>query len=85
MNFGDESEMRIWIVYRTDEVHYDEYDSAVVIADTEDQAKSLFPGTDASDRSISLDSIVAELIGKTNKDAEKKYHGGIICSSYNAG
>lgn len=34
---------KIWLVHRTDRVDYDEFDSIVVFADTEDEARFIHP------------------------------------------
>jgi len=76
--------MKLWLIYRTDDVEYDEYDSAVVIAETEEQARSLFPQSEYS--KVDLKNVVAISIGKPDRKTEKKYAvEGIVCSSFNAG
>jgi len=76
--------MKLWLIYRTDDIDYDEYDSAVVMAETEEQARNLFPQD--FDSKVNLKNVVVECIGKSDKKTEKKYSSlGIICSSFNAG
>lgn len=36
--------MKLWLVSRTDQIGYDQYDSAVVAAETEDVARHTYPG-----------------------------------------
>lgn len=40
--------MKIYYVNRTDETDYDEYDSMVVIAESEDQARCIHPSSETS-------------------------------------
>ena len=64
--------MKIYIVYRTDPVGYDEYDAAVVVAKNEDEARKLCP-FNADDREI----VKVEIVN--NKVA------GVVLASFNAG
>lgn len=64
--------MKIYRVYRTDNVRYDEYDSAVVVAENEELARDSCP-FDASDHEVVKVEIVS------NKAA------GVVLASYNAG
>ena len=74
--------MNLWLVSRTDVVYYDEYDSAVVMAKTEEEAISLFP----DELSIYGKKLIVELLGKANLATKKKYAAdGVVCSSFNAG
>ena len=76
--------MKLWLIYRTDDIDYDEYDSAVVIAETEEEARNLFPQDPYN--KVDLKNVVAISIGKPDRKTEKKYAAkGIVCSSFNAG
>ena len=36
--------MKLWLIYQTENTGYDTYDSAVVAAETEDEARKIHPG-----------------------------------------
>jgi hypothetical protein len=64
--------MNIYKVYRTDNVDYDEYDSAVVVAESEAQARELVPFA-ANDTEI----VKVEIVDNTVP--------GVVVASFNAG
>lgn len=64
--------MNIYKVYRTDKVNWDEYDSAVVVAENEAQARELVP-FNASDP----ETVKVEIVDDTV--------AGVVVESFNAG
>ena len=73
--------MNIYLLTRTDRWSYDDYDSTVVIAKNEEEAKQIsIKSLGSSGWVSSSDLINAELIGKAI-DKEPK----IVLSSFNAG
>ena len=82
--------MNIYLISQTENNNYDSYDSAVVCAKDENEARNMSPidGTqfDWNDNmwlswACKPENITVKLIGKANKDIKH----GVICSSYNAG
>jgi len=79
--------MKLYLISRTDSWSYDDYDSAVVAAPSEDVAKSIHPspyhtdGDDDDDGWPSIDKVAVKLIG----DAVEGTEAGVICASFNAG
>jgi len=93
--------MKLWLISQTENIGYDTYDSAVVAAETEDQARGMNPGGDdykwydgkwwvkyPSGR-VSLDRSYDWV---HPKNVSVKLIGnaetdikGVICASYNAG
>ena len=80
--------MNIYRLWQEVNNEYDTYDSMVVIASNETEAKSYHPsgGTtqetlDGWDSWCSLEDVQIELLGK----ASKKQKAGIVTASYNAG
>ena len=71
-NTKQEQNMNIYKVYRTDPIGLDEYDSAVVVAENEQQARDLCP-FEASDTDIVKAEIVDDKVA------------GVVVSSFNAG
>ena len=73
--------MNIYLVSRTDEVDYDEYDSLVVYAKSREAAKDISPCAEYFHAWASKENLKVELIGSNVlvKDPD------IILSSYNAG
>ena len=69
---------RIYLIERTDEVNYDEYDATVIIAKTPEEAKNLALKLEGF---TTEDKIICELIGIANKDQPI---GEVLCS-FNAG
>lgn len=84
--------MNLYLLTQGDNTGYDTYDSCVVVAKNEDEAKKIHPSgddeqswkTDKIFRSWanSPDTVEAELIGKAVKGSVS---GTVICSSFNAG
>mgnify|MGYP003463396401 CR=1 FL=1 len=90
--------MNIYLVARTDRVDYDEFDSFVVIAKTEEEAKNIHPyykeEEDAKEeawywknshswvKKDDLYSLTITLIGKATKEYKVRK---VICASFNAG
>lgn len=78
--------MNLYLIERIDKVHYDEYDSLVVAAESEDIAKTIHPNY-PQPRRISYDSWTTEdklevtLIGITDVYKETT----VVHSSFNAG
>ena len=80
--------MKVYLVKRTDEVNYDEYDSCVVIAESVEQVEDII------NRKVDYVYDIENRIGQsywdmgnrtiTEIDLSSNKHG-IICSSYNAG
>ena len=82
--------MNLYLLKRTDKWDYDQYDSAVVAAESENEAKKIHPdGSDIIvseeanrwDSWVSVDRVECQLIGV----AEPLTNRGVICSSFNAG
>ena len=81
--------MKLWKISQSVNTGYDTFDSAVVAADTEEQAKRMYP-SDGSDITVSdcawswtsdPNNVECEYIG----EAKVGLREGVICSSYNAG
>jgi len=86
--------MKLYLLERTDNCNYDEYDSAVVCAHDAADASTMHPGSYLEDPIRRLngnryDSWVSkpEMVKVTcigiTADAPTKY--GVVCASYNAG
>lgn len=75
--------MELYLLSRIDEVDYDEYDSAVVAAESEEESKNIEVGHIGQYHSswTTPDNIKVELIG-TAREGTK---AGVILTSYNAG
>lgn len=82
--------MNLYLIKRTDKINRDEYDSAVVAAETEEQARKIHPkknydpnieGEWYKNQWVDEDSVVVELIGM----AKPYTKPGVICASFNAG
>lgn len=80
--------MNIYKVERTDSAGYDEYESFVIVAETESVARYTHPtGCDIEDAGRSANSwpvvpedLIVTLVGRTVGDVR-----GVICASFNAG
>lgn len=74
-------------IYKISQVYngYDTYDSAVVIAETEEAARNTHPSKDDTDWFLSTwnspENITVELIGM----AKSFSVAGVVCASFNAG
>ena len=81
--------MNLYKISQTENDDYDTYDSAVVAAETEDDARMITPdagqwGKDSShwcNWCSSPELVTVELIGVAKPFTE----AGVICASYNAG
>lgn len=78
--------MRLWLISQNDNTNYDTFDSAIVAAETEDDARMIKPcSRDWGDRwsswARSPDKVSVEEIG-TAKDGTER---GVILASFNAG
>ncbi len=73
---------KLWLLTQNRNRNYDTYDSCVVIADTEEEARLIEPSA-WSNRSSWVDPeyVNVEYIGKTDQVFEKS----VICASFNAG
>ncbi len=69
--------MKLWIIERTDSVGYDEYDSIVVAADSEDDALRIEPKGGWA----SVDHLTARCIGEAMPYVSR----GVVHASFNAG
>ena len=89
--------IKLYLVRRTDEIRWDEYDSFVVCAESEDEARRVHPsgegffGENLMDDSRNyfkwtwtdkIDTLNVTCIGIANLSLKNHQ---IICSSYNAG
>jgi hypothetical protein len=80
--------MNLYIIFRSDETGYDEFDSAVVAARNEDAARTIHPNgginvvdDESSDTWIHPEYVRVTLIGK----AVKGQTHGVILASFRAG
>lgn len=85
--------MKLWLISQTENDDYDTFDSAVVAADSEDDAKATHPrfyeddpdydwfGTGSHGWVNSPDKVTAELIGEAIEGTVR----GVILASFNAG
>lgn len=79
--------MKLWYIYQNKNNGYDTYDSAVVAAETEEQARAIHPSdNDWADTHYSCwadkpEQVGARLLG----EALPNTVAGIICASFNAG
>jgi len=84
--------MKLWLISQTENTGYDVYDSAVVAAQTEEEARRLHPdnreipdiegrftGTDWCSR---VDLVNVEFIGDASPEITDQK---VICASFNAG
>lgn len=75
----------LWLLTQSENLGYDTYDSCVVAADTEEEAKLIMPGEYESFKSRrwarSVDGVHAEKIGVTKSERR----GKVIIASFNAG
>jgi hypothetical protein len=79
--------MKLWMLTQNEVGGYDTYDSCIVAANTEQEAKKIYPCTYAEWGSIgrswasSPDRVTATCIGTATKGTE----AGVILASFNAG
>ena len=81
--------MKLFLLTQTDNKGYDTYDSCVVCAENEDEAKNIDPNGDPFEPSDSfccwartLKGIECEYIGEASEGIKK---GTVIINSFNAG
>jgi hypothetical protein len=90
--------MKLWLMVRTDNVGYDEYDEAVVAAETEFAARNIHPSriiryvwrdgwVSPNDPAWNDDSWAPPSSLKVTEigDAAPAISAGVICHSFNAG
>ncbi len=78
-------ELKLFLISQEENNEYDTYDSAIVVAESEEEAKTIHPSGYGGEDSwtSNLDKIkVIELGYLTTKEFEK---GDVVCSSFNAG
>lgn len=76
--------MNYYLVYRTDSIGYEEYDSFVVSAETAEEAKQYNPSGYEDSGSWPSRSIKVTYLGPCgNPDFIKP--GTVVCASFNAG
>lgn len=75
--------LNLYLIYQDVNNDFDTYDSAVVAAENEDDARSIHPsGYDNWDETwCKPDQVKVTMIGK----AEDNMKRGVICASFNAG
>lgn len=81
--------MKLYKIFQTVNNDYDTYDSAIVCAESVDDAKKINPGykkettekNDVYDSWCKLSEVQVEYIGQAKSGLER----GIICASFNAG
>lgn len=78
--------MRLWLIEQSAVTDYGTYDSAVVAAETEDEARKTFPDEavmewGSSYWANSLDEVSARYVG----EAAEGVVAGVILASFNAG
>lgn len=80
--------MKIWKIWHTVTTGYDVYDSAVVLAETEGDARKTHPDGDDECSpedweawATSPDDVSAMLIGEATPGSQ----AGVVCASFNAG
>lgn len=81
--------MKLWVLRQTKNNDYDTYDSAVVAAETEEEARRVHPdgrllwdGTSAGryDSWCGAESVSVAYLGETDRDIK-----GVVVASFNAG
>ena len=80
--------MKLFLIQQTEDEGYDTYDSAVVAAETEEQARGVHPARahDSWDNVWSGWCKTAEAVKVTYLgEAKPETPEGVICASYNAG
>ncbi len=78
--------MNLYYVQRLERIGYDTYDSMVVAAESEADARKTHPGGDPVEDpyrlwTAAIDRLQVRLIGTAAEDVK----AGVICSSFNAG
>lgn len=81
--------MNIYRISQTENSGYDTYDSAIVLAETEDEARNIHPG--GSDFVIHgtwashPEQVAVEYLGVADTSKIDSKHGRVLCASFNAG
>jgi hypothetical protein len=81
-----QNKMKLWLLSQTENTGYDTFDSCVVAAETEDEAKKIHPAEGLhktwyyNEWATSPDSVLAKLIGEAIPETKC----GVILTSYNA-
>jgi len=78
--------MKIFLISQDENNDYDTFDSAVVVAEDENEARNIRPGGGDWGESFSTwcsspELVKVEYIG----EASEKYNEGVVCASFNAG
>jgi hypothetical protein len=73
--------MKLYLLEQKDNNDYDTYDSCLVCAENEADARTIEPNEDVNDWALSKDSITCKEIGEANDKQER----GVIIASFNAG
>lgn len=77
--------VNLYKIFRDGDVGYDEYDEAIVAAESEDQARNTPPGHVYGDERVSgwcpVSEVKVALVGIAIEGTEP----GVICASFNAG
>jgi len=82
--------MKLWLIHQTRNTDWDTYDSAVVSAETEEEAKWIHPNKNVKwdgksyhrcDTWCSVEFVKADYIGEAKEGTDR----GVICASFNAG
>ena len=74
--------MHLFLVKRTDDLGYDEYDSMIVAARNENEARAMEPAEWGWGASVDPVTLEVQRIGTANRGTSA---GTVILSSYNAG
>ncbi len=78
--------LKLYLIKRTDDFGYDQYDSAVVVSDSLEHARMIQPGGDALARPfvtwVFPKHVEAQYIGEADASLEIN---SVVCASYNAG
>lgn len=73
--------MNLYLITQEVNNNYDTYDSAVVAAETEDEARAIHPSSLSDEETWApIEHVVVKLIGVAAPGIE-----GVICASFNAG
>ena len=83
--------MKLWLIQQSENDDYDTYDSAIVAADTEDEAKRIHPGGWDWDENGDMwqshtwckspDAVTVTCVGRAGALVER----GVLLASFNAG
>ena len=74
--------MKLYLTFQTDNNDYDTFDSLVVCANTEEEARKILPDDDCKERYwTQTEDVKVEYLGEAKKGSKK----GVILASFNAG